>query len=110
MAAMGDGNRWKPNVMLAKRDFQNHREVTSAVDFYAQYDPTVGVGTAVFLLSFFALLVAQVLMQLLVRKLKYLFAWRACNVIQWKRLPTAKRTGRQVCVRAHVHRCMRRLR
>ena len=94
------GNRYKPiSASLPKRDFQQHEPPLNAHEFYASYDPSIGVGTALFLMTFFALLVGQVAIKWAVKKIRYLFAWRACNVHKWQQLPSSdrvKRSGRQV--------------
>jgi hypothetical protein len=89
----GEGNSWAPNEMLKKRDFQDPHPARNMAEFYAQYDPNVGIVTALFLIGFMCFIMAQIGIKWTVKKVNYLKMLRVYNRDNWRLItPPAKET------------------
>uniref|UniRef100_A0A0N4ZU44 Col_cuticle_N domain-containing protein n=1 Tax=Parastrongyloides trichosuri TaxID=131310 RepID=A0A0N4ZU44_PARTI len=53
-----------------KRDFMDINPEKTADDFYKKYDPMIGIGTAVILITFFILITIKSLTKYILRKIK----------------------------------------
>lgn len=99
-SVIGYGNEWAPNALLKKRDFQEEANPPRTTEeFYARYDPSVGVGTAAFLVGFIGVIFAQACLKWSYKKYVYLSLWRQCNIGKWQHVEAPKRNAswHEVC-------------
>uniref|UniRef100_A0A914UM21 Transmembrane protein n=1 Tax=Plectus sambesii TaxID=2011161 RepID=A0A914UM21_9BILA len=69
---VGGNDRWTPNEMMKKRDFQEINPPQTMTEFYARYDPSIGWGTAIALSSFMVLMLANVTVKWMARRCRRL--------------------------------------